>query len=223
MFSVATGAPLGDLSAHPGFITDVAFSPDGSTIATVGHRTIKLWNASTRTPLRDWQINDIAIYSVAFSPDGTRLMTCGFYKVQVWDVESGREQYSILGEGGRAWLCVRFTRDGQRIAASNGKGQVKLWDAADGSPIMTINAHSNSVPKFEFSPDDARLLTASYDRTARLFDMASGQRLVTLHTSDRTVDSIAVSPDGSRIADSAGNQTLLLDSGTQARKPDSNK
>jgi WD40 repeat protein len=69
----------------------VAFSPDGSSVASAGdHRdaTVRLWELQTRRYLRSFARHDHGVYHLAFSPDGKRLATAGADNaVLVWGLE----------------------------------------------------------------------------------------------------------------------------------------
>ena len=61
-----------------GSIYEVAFSPDGKIIASVGYKERSaLWSVETGEKLADLRIGhtDDNVYEVAFSPDGTRIVT----------------------------------------------------------------------------------------------------------------------------------------------------
>ncbi len=69
---------------------DVAFSPDGNTIACTGTNNIHLWDADSgqnHRMLSDEQMPHL-INAVAFSPDGNTIACSGYRVAAVWDVET---------------------------------------------------------------------------------------------------------------------------------------
>jgi WD40 repeat protein len=139
-------------------VWDVAFSPDGKTIATaaipLGPRTeaVKLWDAATGALLRRIRTDprDDA-YSVAFSPDGKRIASSasawqgemqlagGF---RLWDVATGREVLKAMGHD-REVTSVAFSPDGKRLATAGLDGKIKIWDVEqllEGRPARRAKA-----------------------------------------------------------------------------------
>merc|ERR1740121_925162 len=91
--NVETGELAMALDGHDtddpwGFVMSVAFSPDGSVLASgSGDSSIILWNATDGTKLRTMQGHSEYIASLVFSPDGTKLASgADEEEVKVWDV-----------------------------------------------------------------------------------------------------------------------------------------
>ena len=76
LWDAATGQPVGQpLTGHTDAVTSVAFSPDGTRIASGScDNTVRVWDAATGQPVgQPLTGHTDAVYSVAFSPDGTRI------------------------------------------------------------------------------------------------------------------------------------------------------
>src|SRR5207248_2893166 len=65
---------LRTLQGHTGWVTSVAFSPDGQRLASASwDQTVKVWDATTGQVVRTFKGHTGQVLSVAFSPDGRRL------------------------------------------------------------------------------------------------------------------------------------------------------
>ena len=78
-----------ELKGHKGAVSAVAYSPDGSTIATGSWDfTVKLWDAATGRELATFKWPIGRVCSLTFAPDGLRLAAGGDTgAVVVWDME----------------------------------------------------------------------------------------------------------------------------------------
>ena len=45
----------------------------------------------------------------------------------------------------------------------------RLWDAATGKALVTLEGHTDRVWSAAFSPDGTRVVTASFDKTAKIW------------------------------------------------------
>jgi WD40 repeat protein len=67
------------LTDHTGGVYGVAFSPDGTHLATTSHdSTARLWDIATGRAIRTLTGHTDRVYGVAFSPDGTLLATASY-------------------------------------------------------------------------------------------------------------------------------------------------
>ncbi|MEK7677161.1 MAG: WD40 repeat domain-containing protein [Verrucomicrobiota bacterium] len=84
LWEARTGRELGQLSGHRDHTVQVAFSPDGRTLAsTGGDGSLKLWHLPTRREVATL-LESGAVGPVAFSPDGTLLIAGVRDEVRIW-------------------------------------------------------------------------------------------------------------------------------------------
>jgi hypothetical protein len=106
--------------------------------------------------------------------------------------------------------AVAFSPDGKRVLTGSLDNTAKLWDAAIGAAVATLEGHTGPVTAVAFSPDGKRVLTGSEDTTARLWDAATGAAVATLTGHQSLVIAVAFSPDGKRVLTCSYDSTARL-------------
>jgi DNA-binding beta-propeller fold protein YncE len=199
------------LAGHTDRLFGVAFSPDGTQLATASaDRTVKVWDAATSQELRTLAGHAGAVGGVAFSPDGKHLATTSLDStVKVWDMASGQEVRTLSDHLGEV-DGVAFSPDGTLIATAGGDLMVRVWNAHAGQKLLTLSGHDNGIISLAFSPEGRRLATASADKTARVWDVATGEVLLTLAGHTDMVYGAIFSPDGAWLATASRDGTARV-------------
>lgn len=217
--------PPGDFttfSAHTGHAHSMAFSPNGSILASVSYdETVKLWDMKAKGNVevfhRATSFRDEAT-SVAFSPDGKTLAFGSWATVMLWDIKTREQIGTLIGHDDSFWVgCVAFSRDGKTLASGSGDWTIKLWDVQTHENIATLEGHTRSVDSLSFSSDGRTLASGSGDSTVNLWDTVSHMKIATFQVDGSGVPSVAFSPDGSILAAADRNAAILWDVGTETQ------
>lgn len=174
LWSVNTGKYEHILKEHPYGFSAIAFSPDGTTLASSGSKgdsTIDLWDTRTQKLKTTYIGHTSRVTALAFSPDGKFLASGGGERdstVQLWNTKTGEN--SLL-PAERPWGGVNalaFSPDGTLLAGAGGY-QIEVWDIPFRQNIATLKGHSRHITSLAFVGDDNTLASASYDQTVVLW------------------------------------------------------
>jgi WD40 repeat protein len=150
----------------------IAYSPDGTTVASNASGFIHLWRVSDGTLLRT--ITATNTFTVAYSPDGSLIST----GTQLWNAATGALVRSLAWPSGDV-TTTTFTHNGSEVVAAGEDfpnsvdvATIRYFRVADGAILVTYdqvggaNAYVKSVA---ISPDGTSLgYTVATDGTSVL-------------------------------------------------------
>jgi len=199
LWQVSDGTLMHALKGHTVPVFSVAFSPDGSTLASGSQdETVRLWRVSDGKLLRTLEGHVGLVNMVAFSSDGSTLASAsGDQTVRLWRVSDGSILRTLGGHTG-AVLSAAFSPDGSMLASGSFASEVRLWQVSSGAHLRTLEEHAGSADSVAFSPDGSVLASVS-DWKVLLWSVGDGAFLHTLDGPDY-VRSVAFSPDGLMLA-----------------------
>ncbi|MEV4502231.1 WD40 repeat domain-containing protein [Streptomyces klenkii] len=189
------------LSGHGDRVNKVAFSPDGSTLATAADdRSTILWSVRRRSRTATLAGGTGPVNSAAFSPDGATVATAtgtathppraGDYTLTLWPADpskaAGEGAAKLTGHADRV-LDVTYAPDGRTVATTGSDGTIMLWDAARRTRRTTL---THAPGKAE--PD------------------RSGAGAGAVSAAERGVNAVAFSPDGRTLASAGHDGTTVL-------------
>lgn len=187
-----------DTEGHESYT--VAFSPDGSRIASGGaDRMIRIWDVQSGNGLSPFVGHTDLIYSIAFEHDGPRLVSGSFDRsVRVWDAATGAGISVLLGHADQV-RCVAFAPGGEYVASGSNDGTVRLWRPDGGKAVQSFRA-GERWSAVAFAPDGKRLVAGSLGRGTMLaFDLLSNHALPDPPRVQGGITSMAYSSDGAWI------------------------
>ncbi|KAK9853427.1 hypothetical protein MYU51_006523 [Penicillium brevicompactum] len=207
----ATGQCTLTLKGHSGPVSSIAWSQDGSRIASAsGDKTVRVWDPATGQCVSTFKGHGHWITSITWSQDESRLASASVDKtVRIWDPATGQCILTLEGHSG-AVFSIAWSQDGSQLASASADKTVRIWNPATGQCILTLEGHSGAVFSIAWSQDGSQLASASGDNTVRIWDSATGQCASTLEGHSGPVNSIAWSQDGSRIASASRDKTVRI-------------
>ena len=184
------GAPFKfntSLRKHNRFVYGVAFSPDGSTLASVGaDRKIFLYDGKTGEVKGEIGTGDHkgSIFGVSWAQDSKHFVTSSADQtVKVWDVEMGKAiQTWRMGEEGivsipdhQVGVVWPSGRSDGLIISSNLAGDLNYLINGSKTPQRVVQAHRKNITSIATSTgQDKTLFTGSSDGQICFWDISTG-------------------------------------------------
>ncbi|MFH9762637.1 PQQ-binding-like beta-propeller repeat protein [Streptomyces anulatus] len=207
----------GMLPASPDTVAKVAFSSDGSLLATANgdDGTVGLWNPTIGEHLRQLAANpDGYVNGVEFSPVGNLLATTNqMGTVGLWNPTTGERLHQLAANPDGEVADVAFSSDGSLLATANEGGTVGLWNPRTGKPVREPlpSNPGGHVLKVAFSSDGSLLAAANHNGVVRLWNPKTGKPADHQLRAERggQATGLAFSSDGKFLA-TAYNSTVEL-------------
>ena len=188
----------------PVSITGLAFSPDGTQLASSGYHEVLIWNAADGAQVR--RITNIAerTHEIQYSPDGSLIAVAAGTPAQNGEIKLFKSADGTLVKDlvttSDAMFTVAFSPDGKRLAAGGADRAIRVFNVETGVQELLIEDHADWVMGIAWSPDGTKLASASRDKTSKVFDAKTGDSLITFPGHGEPVFGVQFLPSGTEIA-----------------------
>ena len=231
-WEVATGRPLTPLRGHDSAVTGIAYSSDGSSMATRDRSGLILVRDPESGAIRsrlDGASHDPDradfLSGVALSNDGSVLASCGRYQVLIWDATTGELRRALskpLASPSDMHECLALSSDG-RTAVAGGTITTAIWDVATGGIRFTLTKNRHPIDPAEpvslglakisgvaISADGQILASAARMDSVRLWNLADGRQLASLDLGSALPTGVAFGPDASFVVTALYHGTIRV-------------
>jgi WD40 repeat protein/DNA-binding SARP family transcriptional activator len=212
-----TGERVTSFQGHDGDVNDVAFSPDGSLLATTGEDgALKVWDPATGDEIWRFEGN-FGAWGPSFSADGSLVAAAwGDELVRVLNLSSDRVvskvrvsnvvDTALSPDGKQVAVAMTWDEEGERVGA--------VFDVSTREEAFTLAGDNFCCPTprsrgVSWSPD-GRLVVASSEGTARVWDAETETLRYTLLGHSGLVLSVAWSPDSSHLVTGSSDGTAKV-------------
>jgi WD40 repeat protein len=181
VWNPATGELLRRLGNVAPRVFDLAFSPDGRTLAVAGgapgeYGELRLLDPKTGVMASQLLSSADAVLDVDYSASGELLACAGADRsLSVFETATGRRRHHLQVHSD-AVTAVAFSPDGTRIASVSLDRGAKVFDVATGKLAGIYREHQAPLYAVAFSPDGAQILSGGRDNALHLWNIADGKK-----------------------------------------------
>lgn len=206
-----TGESVRSWSGHDVDVNAVAFSHDGSMLATTGDDgAARVWDPTTGNELQAVQGPGGAVWGPSFSPDGSLLAAAWPDEgvVRLVDPGTGRTVREVEVDEPRA---TAFSSDGALLAiTTSAEPRAFVVDANSGESMFSLEGHRMPIYDIGWSPDGRWIATSGFDEEPRIWDAKTGKLRFTLPGHAAEVVAADWSADSTRLITGSHDGTAKL-------------
>ena len=133
--------PVLHVIQHPDRVNSIAFSPDGSRLASGSDKIVRIWNTATGELEDELEGHTNAELSVAFSHNGQFIVSGSWDKtVRIWNMATCETTYMLMGHTDQV-RSVAISRNEEFVVSCSWDRTVHIWETATGKLLHELKGH----------------------------------------------------------------------------------
>nr|CAD2202339.1 unnamed protein product [Meloidogyne enterolobii] len=187
--------------SHSQTITAIAYSPDGSILATGAEDgKVKLWNCATSFCTVTFTEHETGVTDICFTQNGKAVLSSSLEgSIRAHDLKRYRNFRTLVApkQTQLHLLCADFSGD-IVAAASRDLFEIYVWSFETSEVLDVLTGHSNLINGLTYYENT--LCTVSLDKTMKIWNIVDGGNcLETVNLLNEGLD-VKYSPNGSLLA-----------------------
>lgn len=202
------------IEGHPTKIVNLAWSPDGSKIASVelAHwNKPSIWDVATDTRQIVSEAHTASITSLAWSPVELKLASSSEdHSIRIWEWNTSNQVWQSQELIGHTDIVsnLLWSPDGSKLASMSNDNTVRIWDSHTGE-VLQVLAHHREISAIAWSTDSQKLVSGGRDAQVRIWDTSTGDLLQSYQHQDHVL-SVAWNPANGSVASGSLTGEILL-------------
>lgn len=178
-------------------LTDVAFSPDGSSVVACSQAGVQIFNWPELTMRQLIKVDADNLHDLRFSRDGTQLaIAAGIPSEQGIAVVYSWPDVQVVARfvhEGDSFLSVGWIDQSQLVIGCADRTVIQ-WDFVIGKVVRSLAGHSKAVTSVGVLGRSDALVTAGFDHSLRVWNSETGELIRSLNQHTQPVRDVALKP-----------------------------